>query len=65
MTTPRTHEGRVLPKQDEELVDQGLQFDIGTLLSRRRTLAFLGGGAAGNGAGVVGAAMLAPVPSPG
>ena len=44
MTTPRTHEGRVLPKQDEELVDQGLQFDIGTLVGRRRMLGLLGAG---------------------
>ncbi len=44
-TTP-TYEGRTLPKPDEELVDQGLQFDIGTLLSRRGLLGLLGGGAA-------------------
>lgn len=42
----RTYQGRVLAHQDEPVVDQGLQFDIGTILSRRRTLAFLGGGAA-------------------
>ena len=38
MTTPesprRSYQGRVLPKQDEELVDQGLQFDITTLLEK-------------------------------
>ncbi|GAA8850360.1 hypothetical protein DUHN55_33540 [Helicobacter pylori] len=44
MTTPRTHEGRVLPKQDEELVDQGLQFDLGTLVGRRRMLGLIGAG---------------------
>ena len=44
MTTPRTHEGRVLPKQDEELVDQGLQFDIGTLVGRRGVLSLIGAG---------------------
>ena len=38
---PRTYEGRLLPKQDEELVDQGLQFDLGTL-SRRTALRVLG-----------------------
>ncbi|MGY1682346.1 hypothetical protein [Geodermatophilus sp. SYSU D01176] len=31
-----TYEGRPLPRPDEELVDQGLGFDVGTLLSRRR-----------------------------
>lgn len=40
----RSYEGRVLPKQDEELVDQGLQFDLGTL-SRRKALRFFGLGA--------------------
>ena len=44
MTTPRTHQGRVLPKQDEELVDQGLQFDIGTLVGRRGVLGLIGAG---------------------
>lgn len=29
-----TYEGRVLPRPDEELVDQGLGSDVGTLLSR-------------------------------
>ncbi|MGY1814074.1 3,4-dioxygenase subunit beta [Blastococcus sp. SYSU D00820] len=41
-----TYEGRPLPRPDEELVDQGLAFDVGTLLSRRRLLALLGLGAA-------------------
>jgi protocatechuate 3,4-dioxygenase beta subunit len=40
-----TYEGRPYTKQDEELVDQGLQFDIGTLLSRRGVL-FAGAGVA-------------------
>ncbi len=44
-----TYEGRVLPRPDEELVDQGLGFDVGTLLSRRRLLAVFGIGAAGLG----------------
>jgi hypothetical protein len=40
MGTPPQHdrtpayEGRVLPRPDEELVDQGLGFDVGTLLSQ-------------------------------
>lgn len=48
-STP-TYEGRVLPRPDEEVVDQGLAFDLGTL-SRRRLLQGLGLGA--------GAAVLA------
>ena len=47
MTTNRSYQGRVLPKQDEELVDQGLQFDIATLLDRRRMLALVGLGSVG------------------
>ena len=43
---PPTYQGRPLPRPDEEIVDQGLAFDVGTLLSRRRVLAFLGLGAA-------------------
>jgi protocatechuate 3,4-dioxygenase beta subunit len=48
-TTPEnqlTYEGRALPRPEEELVDQGLRFDVDTLLSRRRMLAFLGIGTA-------------------
>jgi protocatechuate 3,4-dioxygenase beta subunit len=44
-----TYEGRVLPRPDEEVVDQGLAFDVGTLLSRRRLLGVLGLGAASAG----------------
>ena len=44
--TDLTYEGRPLAKPDEELVDQGLGFDIGTLLSRRRMMRILGIGAA-------------------
>ncbi|MCO7221312.1 intradiol ring-cleavage dioxygenase [Klenkia sp. PcliD-1-E] len=47
MTT--SYEGRPLPRPDEEVVDQGLRFDLDTLLSRRRVLGFLGLGAAGLG----------------
>ncbi|MBE1497578.1 protocatechuate 3,4-dioxygenase beta subunit [Amycolatopsis lexingtonensis] len=42
-----TYEGRPLPRPRDEVVDQGLGFDIATLLSRRRALRFLGLGAAG------------------
>ncbi len=50
-TTPRrdqapTYEGRTLPRPDEEVVDQGLAFDLDTLLSRRRLLGIFGLGAA-------------------
>ncbi|NUQ88411.1 MAG: 3,4-dioxygenase subunit beta, partial [Glycomyces artemisiae] len=43
-----SYEGRPYAKPEEELVDQGLQFDIGTLLSRRGVL-FAGAGAAALG----------------
>ena len=42
----KTYEGRPLHRPGEELVDQGLRFDVDTLLSRRRMLAFLGIGTA-------------------
>jgi protocatechuate 3,4-dioxygenase beta subunit len=47
-TTP-TDEGRPLPRPEEELVDQGLAFDVGTLMTRRRILGVLGLGAVGVG----------------
>ncbi|MGW2128217.1 intradiol ring-cleavage dioxygenase [Streptomyces coelicoflavus] len=37
------YQGRLLPHPEEEVVDQGLKFDLGTLVSRRRALSFLGG----------------------
>jgi protocatechuate 3,4-dioxygenase beta subunit len=43
-TTP-TYEGRPLARPDEELVDQGLAFDVATLLGRRQVLRALGLGA--------------------
>lgn len=42
----REFEGRPLPRPDEELVDQGLGFDVRTVLTRRRMLSVLGLGAA-------------------
>ena len=45
----RTYEGRPLAKPEEELVDQGLGFDLGTLFSRRTMLGVLGLGAASAG----------------
>lgn len=41
-----TYEGRPLARPDDELVDQGLSFDVTTLLSRRRVLQAFGLGAA-------------------
>jgi protocatechuate 3,4-dioxygenase beta subunit len=53
--TPTTYEGRPLPRPEEELVDQGLAFDVGTLMSRRRILGVLGLGAVGVGLAACGA----------
>ncbi|WP_417235369.1 intradiol ring-cleavage dioxygenase [Arthrobacter sp.] len=39
------HDGRPLPRPDEDLEDQGLGFDVGTLLQRRRVLQAFGIGA--------------------
>ncbi len=50
-----SYEGRALPRPDEELVDQGLAFDVGTLLSRRKILGILGLGAATVGLAACGA----------
>ena len=44
-----SYEGRPLPRPRDEVVDQGLGFDLGTLHSRRRALRFLGLGAAAAG----------------
>ncbi|WP_250028949.1 intradiol ring-cleavage dioxygenase [Paractinoplanes maris] len=41
-----TYEGRHLPRPDEEVVDQGLGFDLGTLAGRRHLLRGFGLGAA-------------------
>lgn len=45
--TPRgpAYEGRLLPRPDDEVVDQGLSFDVGTLLNRRRMFRVFGLGA--------------------
>ena len=44
-----TYEGRVFARPQEELTDQGLGFDLATLVSRRRVLGALGLGAAAVG----------------
>jgi protocatechuate 3,4-dioxygenase beta subunit len=63
-TTPTrpTYEGRPYDRPTEELVDQGLPFDVTTLLSRRRALLTLGLGAgvAGLAACGVGATETGP-----
>ena len=46
---PATYEGRSLPRPDEEIVDQGLSFDVGTLMGRRQMLRAVGLGAAALG----------------
>lgn len=40
-----TYEGRPLPRPDDEVVDQGLRFDVRTLMSRRSALGAFGFGA--------------------
>src|SRR3954451_12454528 len=50
-----TYEERRLPRPGEEVVDQGLAFDVGTLLSRRRILQVFGIGAATVGLAACGA----------
>lgn len=49
MTHEPTFEGRPLVRPDDEVVDQGLGFDVTTLMSRRRVLRALGFGAAAAG----------------
>lgn len=41
-----TYEGRRLPRPEEEVVDQGLSFDLATVVNRRRMITFAGVGAA-------------------
>jgi protocatechuate 3,4-dioxygenase beta subunit len=56
----RTYEGRPLPRPGDELVDQGLGFDLETVVNRRRLLQMFGIGAAG-----VGLAACSSAPSDG
>lgn len=43
--TQKSFEGRPLDRQNEDVEDQGLAFDLGTLVSRRRALGVFGAGA--------------------
>jgi hypothetical protein len=54
-------EGRLLPQPDEPPYDQGLQFDVQTLVDRRRVLQIFGYGAAT--AGLMTLAACAPAAS--
>lgn len=49
------YQGRILPKPTEEVVDQGLGFDLGTLVSRRAAFRVFGIGAAAVGLAACGA----------
>lgn len=40
-----SYEGRLLPRPDDEVVDQGAGFDVATLVTRRRVLSVVGVGA--------------------
>jgi protocatechuate 3,4-dioxygenase beta subunit len=51
----RTYEGRPLARPDDEVVDQGLRFDVETLIDRRRALRVIG-----LGAGTVALAACSP-----
>ncbi len=51
---PLTYEGRTLPHPDEPVYDQGLAFDVETLLSRRQVLRALSFGAVGTGLFIAG-----------
>ncbi|MEO5703773.1 MAG: intradiol ring-cleavage dioxygenase [Candidatus Limnocylindrales bacterium] len=48
-SAPPVFEGRPLPHPDEPVFDQGLAFDVDTLISRRQVLRALGYGAVGAG----------------
>lgn len=53
-----THQGRPLPRPDDQLVDQGLAFDVQTLLGRRQLLRTLGLGAVAVGLAACGSGSV-------
>src|SRR3990170_3989257 len=55
---PATYEGRPLANPDEDIFDQGLAFDLETLLDRRRVLKLMG--YAGLSAGLLALVGCAP-----
>ena len=59
LALPPTFEGRLLPHPDEPVFDQGLAFDIETLLSRRQVLRAMGFGAVGAGLFIAGCSPIA------
>src|SRR3954467_13275194 len=54
------YEGRPLPRPEEEIVDQGLAFDVATLVSRRHALRAFGLGAAALGLAGCGSSTSGP-----
>lgn len=62
--TPPSFEGRPLPRPSEDVDEQGLAFDLGTMVSRRRALGLLGLGLSSAGLAAC-AADAAPGPSAG
>src|SRR6476646_880683 len=60
---PPSYEGRALVRPDDEVVDQGLGFDVGTLMNRRRMLRTLGFGVATIGLAACGANAAGTTPS--
>jgi protocatechuate 3,4-dioxygenase beta subunit len=60
-----TYQGRILPRPEGDLDDQGLGFDVTTLLSRRRVLRLLGLGAVTAGAAACGTGTSAATTSAG
>ncbi len=59
-TPPPTYEGRVLPDPTEPAWDQGLAFDVETLVGRRRVLQGIGLGMLGVGLAACGTAGSTP-----
>lgn len=57
---PRRWRGRLLPRPQEDLEDQGLAFDVGTVVGRRTLLRGAGLGAAGLGLAACGAGGTTP-----